>query len=100
MAGSTEMDDEADGLEMLLGQRAADVRRALDLLVRIEAGEFDVGIVPGRVAGLDTAVVVLQLPGGMVPVFAYVNAEIAAVLRNGRDELPAPVEGAPRSLAS
>jgi len=63
-------------------------------------GEYELGVVYGTLAGLETAVVVLQAHGGFVPVFAHINENLAPVLRNALGELPQPLDGERQLLAS
>lgn len=53
---------------------------ALDAMRRLCAGEWDFLVAEGRLAGLETGVVLAVTPGGLVPLFAHVSRDIFPVL--------------------
>ena len=81
-------------------QAAQDVESAIAALLALFEGDYDIGFASGSLAGLETAVVVAETPGGIVPLFAYINRDLASVLRDHRGELPEPVDGSPRFQTS
>lgn len=74
-------------------RRERDIELALQALSALLDEEFTLGITEGSVAGLDTPVVVLETFAGAVPLFAYINDEVRAVLRARPDRLALPVDG-------
>lgn len=79
---------------------AADLEGAYEALRAILEGDVPAGVVPVTLAGLETAVVVVEASGGLVPVFAYVNGNLAPVLRDTHGAVPAPLPGGPPRVAS
>lgn len=79
----------------------ADLEGAYEALRAILDGDLAAGVMPVTLAGLETAVVVVEARGGLVPVFAYVNGNLAPVMRDCNGTLPAPLPpGGPPLVAS
>ncbi len=76
------------------------LQHALDTLQGMIDGEYQAGVVHATLAGLETAVVVVETTGGLVPVFVHVNGNLAPLLRNHLGELPRALEGGLPLLAS
>jgi hypothetical protein len=93
-----------DAPSLAVGSDAARVQPMLEAAAQtfrgMIDGEFEIGVVYGTLAGLETAVVVLEVPGGLVPVFAHINENLAPVPRSNLGELPQPLDGQRRLLAS
>jgi hypothetical protein len=69
-----------------------EVAATLEAMQRLCAGELDFVVAEGRVAGLATGVVLAVTPGGLVPLFTHVSADIAPVLIPATDAGGRPID--------
>lgn len=102
MAGNDDFDDDRDlagcepGADCATGPAgpSREVLDTLETMRRLCAGELDFVVEAGRLAGLETSVVLAVTPGGLVPLFAHVTGDIFPVLVPAADAAGRPVSRA------
>ena len=68
------------GPDLLTPKRAEEMKRVGVTFRRLQNDDVDVVIAPATVAGLETVILCVVTPGGLVPLFAHLSPDILQVL--------------------